>query len=142
MPVPCRRSFAGGLAKEQIFPGQAVEVEAAERQDRIVQPVLLRNGPPRHRVKGHDAVVVRGMQGVEKACGNGEEGDVLDIRVMFGRIGHDVMYIVVPLPPADGQAANEVGDENAKNGVGLEVVRYAHVAGVVDCEDQLVPQHA
>ena len=53
-----------------------------------------------------------------------------------------MMDVVVAFPPAYTQPANEVGDEDADTGVEVEVVRDAHVAGVVGSEDKLVPEEA
>ena len=37
-----------------------------------------------------------------------EEGHVLDIRVVLGRIGHDVVDVVIVLPPAKGEATKKI----------------------------------
>ena len=94
----------------------------------------------RHRVKGHDAVVVGASQALEEGRGDGEEGHVLDVRVVGGGVGDEVVDVVVALPPAAGEAAEEIGDQDADAAVGVEVVGYAHVAGVVHGEDELVPE--
>ena len=65
---------------------------------------------------------------------------MFDVRVVFGGVGDDVVDVVVAFPPADAEAADEVGDEDADAGVDVEVVRDAHVAGVVGGEDELVPE--
>lgn len=74
--------------------------------------------------------------------GDGDEGHVFDIWVVFGGVGDDVVDVVVAFPPAKGEATEEVGDEDADDGVEREGVRDAHVAGVVGGEDELVPEHA
>lgn len=74
--------------------------------------------------------------------GDGEEGHVFDVWVVFGGVGDDVVDVVVAFPPAKGEATEEVGDEDADDGVEREGVRDAHVAGVVGGEDELVPEHA
>jgi len=33
--------------------------------------------------------------------GDGEEGHVFDVRVVFGGVGDDVVHVVVAFPPAD-----------------------------------------
>ena len=42
--------------------------------------------------------------------GDGEEGHVFDVRVVFGGVCDDVVDVVVALPPAEAEAAEEVGD--------------------------------
>ena len=86
-------------------------------------------------VKLHNAVVVGGTQGGEETRGDGEERYVLDIRVVFGRVGHDVVNIVVALPPPDGQATEEVGNQDSDTCVNVEVVGYPHMASIVSGED-------
>lgn len=71
-----------------------------------------------------------------------EKGHVLDIWIMFGRVGHDVVDVVVPFPPAKAESAEEVGDYDSDYGVVGEAVRYAHVSRIVGREDQLVPEKA
>ena len=67
---------------------------------------------------------------------------MLDVGVVLGGVCDNVMYIVVPLPPADGEAAEKVGDQDADAGVDVEIMSDPHVAGVVGGEDQLVPEEA
>jgi len=52
-------------------------------------------------VEGHGAVVVGGAEGGEEAVGDGEEGHVFDVWVVFGGVGDDVVDVVVAFPPAD-----------------------------------------
>lgn len=140
--VPPRRALFGCLTQKQIFPGQTVEVETAQHQDRVVQPVLHGDGDFGHSVEFHDAVVVSRSQALEKAWGDGEERHVFDVRVVLGRVGDDVVHVVVPLPPADRQAADVVGYEDRNAAVDVENVGDADVRRVVRGEDQLMPQHA
>lgn len=74
--------------------------------------------------------------------GDSEEGHMLNVRVMFGGVGDNVVDIVVALPPAEAEAAQEVGDDYSNDSVESEGVRYSHMAGVVGGEDKLVPEHA
>lgn len=45
--------------------------------------------------------------------GDGEEGHVLDVGIVFGRVCNDVVDIVVAFPPANAEATKEVGDKDA-----------------------------
>ncbi|TGO37111.1 hypothetical protein BHYA_0105g00020 [Botrytis hyacinthi] len=65
-----------------------------------------------------------------------------NIRIVFGGIRHDVVDIVIALPPAEGEAAEEIGDEYPNAAVGVERVCYTHVTGVVRGEDELVPEES
>ena len=56
-------------------------------------------------------------------------------------IGNQVVDVVAALPPADGQAAAEIGDEHANQGVHHEIMRDGEVAGVVCGEHDLVLSH-
>ena len=140
--VPPRGALAGALPEEDVLPAQEVEVEAAEGEDGVVEVVLVLEQEFREAVVGHDAVVVGALQTGEEAGADGEEGHVLDVRVVGGGVGDEVVDVVVALPPAAGEAAEEVGNHDADAGVGVEVVGDAHVAGVVDGEDELVPEGA
>lgn len=67
---------------------------------------------------------------------------MFDVGVVFRGVGDDVVDIMVAFPPAQGEAAEEVGDDDADDCVEREGVCYAHVAGVVGREDELVPEEA
>jgi len=57
--VPPGGAFAWRLGgAEEVGPAEDVEVEAAEGEDRVVQPVLVADGPLGDGVEGHEAVVV------------------------------------------------------------------------------------
>ena len=140
--VPPRRPLSRSLAQEDVLPAQDVEVEAAEGEERVVQPVLVLENEFRESVVRHDAVVVCASQAGEEAVRDGEEGHVLDVGVVLGAVRDDVVDIVVAFPPADGEAADEVGDEYTNAGIDVEVMCYAHVACIMDCEDELVPKEA
>lgn len=71
--------------------------------------------------------------------GDCEEWHVLDIRIVFGRVGNDVVDVVIAFPPAAGESTEEVGDEDPNDRVCVEVVRDSHVACIVNGEDELVP---
>lgn len=74
--------------------------------------------------------------------GDGEEGEVFDIRVVFGSIRDDVVDIVIVLPPAEGESSYEIGKEHPDKGIDVVVMCYSHVARIVNSEDQLMPEVA
>ena len=142
MPVVFCGALAGDVLTEEVGPGEAVEVEAAEEHEGVVGVGLQGDEEGSEGVVGHDVFVKGGAERGKEAVREGEEGQVFDVWVMLGRVGDDVVDVVVMLPPADGEAADEVCDEDADARVDLKVVCYPHVAGVVDDEDQLVPDCA
>lgn len=139
MPVVFCRALTGDVLAKEVGPGEAVEVEAAEEHEGVVGVGLEGDEVGSEGVVGHDVFVEGGAEGGEAAVREGEKGQVFDVGVVLGRVGDDVVDVVVVFPPADGEAADEVCDEDANARVDLEVVCYPHVSGVVDDEDQLVP---
>lgn len=127
-----------GAGRQQVQPGEEVEVEAGDGHDGVVGVGLVADGEVGEGVPDVGEVVVGGVEGLEEGGGGGEEGDVLDVGVVFGVVGYEVVDVVAGLPPADAQAAAEVGDEHADQGVGDEVVGYASMAGIVGGEHDLV----
>ena len=119
-------------------PGENVEVEAGDSHDGVVSVLLPRHSELGEFVPYVGEVVIRGVHVAQKRRGGGEEGDVLDIWVVFGGVCDEVVDVVAALPPADGEATAEVGDEHTDEGVGDEVVGDAAVTGVVGGEHDLV----
>jgi len=58
----------------------------------------------------------------------------------YGVVGDEMMHVVTAFPPANRQAAAEVGDEHADQGVRDEFMGDAHVSGVVGGEHDLMPE--
>lgn len=57
---------------------------------------------------------------------------------MLGHVGDEVVDVVRRFPPANGEAAAEVGDESADEGIDYEVASYPAVAGVMGGEHNLL----
>ena len=66
----------------------------------------------------------------------------MDVGIVCWAVGYDVVDVVITLPPAAAETTEEVGDENSNAAVDVEVMCDAHVASIVDCEYELVPEHA
>ena len=98
--VPPGGTFLGRLAAEEILKAQAVEVESAEEEDRVVEVVLEFQEKLGGGVKGQDPVVVGAAETGQEAVGDGEERHVFDVGVMLRGVGNDVVHVVVSLPPA------------------------------------------
>jgi hypothetical protein len=122
----------------QVQPRQHVEVEPGKGHDRVVCVLLDRDHEVGGAVPGEGEVVERGEDGFHIRRGGGEERRVLDVGVVLGRVGDEVVHVVGRLPPADAEAAAKVGDEGPDDGVGDEFARDAHVAGVVGGEHDLL----
>lgn len=67
---------------------------------------------------------------------------MFNVGVMLGRIGYYVVNIVVSLPPTYAQSAEKVSNHDSDYRIDVEIMRDAHVTGIVGGEDQLVPEHA
>lgn len=128
--MPPRRTFAWALAEQDVCPAQDVEVKASKCKYRVVEPMLISQHELRERIIGHDLIIVRTPQTLKEAMRDGEERHMLYIRIMLRRISNNMMDVVIALPPANTQAAEEVGDENADAGVDVEVegVEGGHLA--------------
>lgn len=60
--------------------------------------------------------------------------------IVFRRVRNQVVNVVMVLPPADGNATEKVGDENADVRVLAVGMRDGQVTGVVRRECQLMPE--
>ena len=127
---------------DQVIPTEEVEVEASEGENGVIEIGLVLDDELGHVVVRQDAVVVGRVQTAEEAMGDGEEGHEFDVGVMFGGVGDDVVDVVAPLPPAQTEAAEKVGDDDADDGVDGEIMGDAHMAGIMGGEDQLMPEDA
>ncbi|KFY90677.1 hypothetical protein V500_05015 [Pseudogymnoascus sp. VKM F-4518 (FW-2643)] len=75
-------SLVGGARGDQVQPREEVEVEARDSHDGVVGVFLESDGDLGGAVPDEVEVVVAGADGLEEHGGVGEEGDVLDIRVV------------------------------------------------------------
>jgi hypothetical protein len=87
----------------------------------------------------HDAVVVRATETIEEAVGDGEKRHMLDVRVVFGGVGHDVVDIVVAFPPANTKTADEIRNNDTDNSINVKIMRNSHVASIMSGENKLLP---
>ncbi|TGO66402.1 hypothetical protein BELL_0958g00060 [Botrytis elliptica] len=88
------------------------------------------------------AIIVGGVKRSEEAMRDGEERHVRNIGIVFGGIRHNVMDVVIALPPAEGEPPEKIGHENPNAAIGVKAVRDAHVSGIVGGEDELVPEES
>jgi len=121
-------------------PAEEVEVEARKCHDGVVPPLLVWHEQVASAVP-NEAKVVEGREDRLHVCGGrGEQRDVLNIRVVFGEVGDEVVNVVRGLPPADTETAAEVGNEGADERVVDKVSCDATVAGIVCCKHDLLLQ--
>lgn len=119
-------------------PPQEVKIESGQSHDRVVRVLLVRDHEVRGGIPYELEIVERGQDGLEVGWRSSEEGDVLDVRVVFWHVGNEMVYVVRRLPPPNAEAAAEVGNEGADEGVGDKVACDATVAGVMRCEHYLL----
>jgi hypothetical protein len=98
--VPPCRAFVRPGKQDEMCPGEAVEIESAHCENGVVKPVLIVYRKLRKGVITHNAFVVGASQTLEEAVRDGEERHMFNVGVVLGRVGHDVVYIVISLPPA------------------------------------------
>mmetsp|Transcript_19226 Transcript_19226/g.57953 ORF Transcript_19226/g.57953 Transcript_19226/m.57953 type:complete len:296 (-) Transcript_19226:494-1381(-) len=134
--------FASRGGKEQ-RPRLHIEVEPGEHHDRVEEEVLVGNEESLDRAEVEDLVVVRGQVRVVKDLGgDGKNGQVLDIGVVFNRIAHDVVRVVRALPPARRDAHERVANRGSDTHISVKHVRHARVAEVVPEAGELLPEDA
>ena len=74
-----------GLGGEDVQPREEVQVEARDAHDGVVGVLLEGDEEVGDGVPGEGEVVVGGVDAAEEGGGGGEEGDVLDVGVVFLR---------------------------------------------------------
>lgn len=68
-----------------------------------------------------------------------KERHMLDIRIVLRGISHNMVNIVIALPPAHRKSANIICDENCEHGIDLVVMCDANMASIMSSENQLMP---
>ena len=64
----------------------------------------------------------------------------MNVGVVFGHVGDEMVNVVAGLPPADAEAAAKVCNEGTDKCVCDKVASDSTVAGVVCCEHDLLPE--
>mmetsp|Transcript_14621 Transcript_14621/g.22580 ORF Transcript_14621/g.22580 Transcript_14621/m.22580 type:complete len:234 (+) Transcript_14621:584-1285(+) len=86
-----------------------VQIEPRERHDGIVQPVLILDEHMRRFVQRKIIIEPRAENfTLQKPFRNGKNGQMLNVRIMLDRIGHNVVHIMTPLPPTDAEPRKKV----------------------------------
>lgn len=121
-------------------PAEEVKVEASKCHDGVVPPLLVWYEQVASAVPNKAEVVERRENRLHVCRGRGEQRDVLNIRVVFGEVGDEVMDVMRGLPPANAETAAEVGNEGADERVVDKVSCNATVAGIVCGKHDLLLQ--
>lgn len=74
--------------------------------------------------------------------GDGEEGHVMDIRVIVRVIGDDMMNIVIVFPPADADTAKKITKDNTEEIVPSPIQGESAVTHVMGNKGGLLPCHS
>lgn len=83
-------------------------------------------------------IVESAVNGFEKCRRVGKDGDVLDIWIVFGHVGAEMVDIMRALPPPNRQATAKVGNKRANQSISDKVARDATMACVVSREHDLL----
>lgn len=119
-------------------PTKEVKVESSQSHDRVVDVFLVGYHHVASRIPNELEVVEGREDRLEVGRGDGEERDILDIRVMLGHVGDEVMYVVRGFPPSNAEAAAKVCDEGTNECVGNEIACDTSMTGIVRCEHDLL----
>ena len=104
--------------------------------------MLITNQKPREGLEIHLSFIESGSEGVEKARGDDEEGQMLEIGVEVEAVACNVVGVVVPLPPADADSGEDIAGENLDCSVEAGVEHDIVMAGVVAYPAALNPEEA
>lgn len=139
-PMPSSRTFLWTETKDQMFPTQSVQIETTKSEQWIIEEVLISYDDLGEGIVSHNSIIKCAFERLEEAMGDCEERHMLNIWIVLRRVGHDVVNVVVALPPPETEAAQEVCDDDPDDSIGCEVVCDAHVTRIVCSEHQLVPE--
>lgn len=79
-----------------------VKVEPRDAHERVVKYVLVAHHGAGEEVGDHVALVVRAEKFAKHTRIDGQEGLVLNIRIILNAVADHVVHIVRTLPPAEG----------------------------------------
>ena len=130
------------LRGQQVTPPEDVQIESSDGHDRVVGVLLKGYQQLARLVPDKHGIAIRRAHASELRWAGGGQGYVLDIRIVLGRVGDEMMDVVTRLPPSDGQSTTEVSDEDADEGIGDKFPHDPTVSGVVGSEHDLLPKEA
>lgn len=112
-PPRLAASEGRGLGRKDMQPREEVEVEARDAHDRVVGVLLEGYKEVGSGVPDEGEVVVGRVKAPEERGRGGEDRDVLDIGIVLGHVGDEMVNVVTALPPTNRKTAAKVGDEHA-----------------------------
>ena len=121
-------------------PTEDIEIESSNSHDGVVGIFLVRDQDCTSLVPDKDKVVIGGFGIAELRWASSKEGSVLDIGIVFGRVGDEVVDVMRRLPPSNTQTAAEVGNEYANHGVGNESASDTSMTSIVSGKHDLLPE--
>lgn len=127
---------------EQEEEGLGEEVEPSEAHDRVEGEMLVADKNPSEGIEVEFAVVEAGSEGREEGRGNDEEGEVLKVGVEVQAVAGNVVSVVVPFPPSDADAGQDVAGEDLDEPVQAARGHHVVVPGVVADPAALDPGEA
>mmetsp|Transcript_27267 Transcript_27267/g.79859 ORF Transcript_27267/g.79859 Transcript_27267/m.79859 type:complete len:689 (-) Transcript_27267:8-2074(-) len=131
------------VLRDQVDEALDVQVPPRERHERVEEEVLVRDEQVGDVVHADPLLVVRVPElGLAEALvRDREHGHQLDVGVVLDGVAHDVVRVVVRLPPAHREA-HHAREQRADHVILVKVVRHAAVAEVVADAGELLPEDA
>mmetsp|Transcript_45828 Transcript_45828/g.106951 ORF Transcript_45828/g.106951 Transcript_45828/m.106951 type:complete len:264 (+) Transcript_45828:366-1157(+) len=131
------------VATQNVDETLSIQIDAPQSHERVEEEMLVRYQKACQRIHTDALLVVRVPEaGLRKdLLRDGEHRHMLDVRVMLNGVAHDVVSVVVRLPPPHGEA-HQSGEDRANQVVQVEVVRDARMPQVVAEARHLLPADA
>jgi len=112
-------------------PRQGVKVESSKGHDRVVGEFLPGNNQIGSLVPDKAELIKGAKDGLEVGGRSDKERHVLEIGVMLGHVGDEMVDIVRALPPAYGETTAKIGNEGSDQGVDDKIAGNSTVSSVV-----------
>jgi hypothetical protein len=84
--------------------------------------------------------MVVGRIGIEDPGGYGEEGHMLDIRVVDWIVGDNMVNVMIILPPTNGKTSAKISNHDTNQMIDFVDASNSIVAGIMSCKSQLMPE--
>lgn len=137
---PPSRSEGSGARRQQMSPAEQVQVEASDGHDGVVGVLLIRQKNLACPIPHKGEFVIGRKDAAELRGARSEKRSVLDVRVVLGCVGDEVVHVMGRFPPADTETATKVGNEYADKGIRDETLRDASMTGVMCGKHYLLPK--
>lgn len=91
--VPSSSSLPRAFSEDKVLPREAVKIESSKAQDGIIKVVLNGHNDLSKGIVRQNSLVVGGKQVSEKTMADGKERQMLDIGIVLGVVGNNVMNL-------------------------------------------------